>query len=295
MAEGVNPPEPSGEPLEPGHRTDLERVGHELEPAPKRELQPYVPYEYNHVHKFRLATAALIGFGIAAVAAAAVFLVSGRPPKPPAWSEWKPTASGDTALSQIASHVGPRYRLPSGQQLVLVEGGPLQIAGLPVRVVLRPNQTDYAPSDGRGALYVLSGMGAKGSINTGKPSVERMLLLRREALELALYTFRYEHDIKQVVVILPPKPKDDPSVAMWFRRGDVNDKLARPLRFTLPGPVPSIESLHTGATHDYLNKLTNPEVFYFDVQQAPDANLLLFLARFPLKTASSSSSSGSGP
>ena len=285
------PPQEGGDELEPAHGTELERVGRELEPARGRELQQYVPYEYQHVHKFRLATAALIGFGIAAVAAAAVFLVSGRPPKPPAWSEWKPTAGGDTALTQIANHVGPRYRLPSGQQLVLVEGGPMQIAGLPVRVVLRPNQTDYAPSDGRGALYVLSGMGAQGSINTGKPSVERMLLLRREALELALYTFRYVHDIKQVVVILPPKPKAKPSVAMWFRRGDVNDQLARPLRFTLPGQVPSIDSLHAGATHDYLNKLTNPEVFFFDVTQAPDANLLLMLARFPLQDSSSSSSS----
>ncbi|MGZ4200649.1 MAG: hypothetical protein ACXVRH_01170 [Thermoleophilaceae bacterium] len=287
MAEDLTPPEEQP----PGH--ELAHVGRELEPAPKREIQQYVPYETKHVHKFRMAFAGLVGFGVAAVAAAVLFLIAGRPPKPPAWSEWKPSASGDAALEQIATHVGQRYRLPSGQQLVLVEGGPLQIGGFPVHVVLQPTATATPSlSNGQGALYVLSGMGPKGSITTGKPSQERMLLLRREALELALYTFRYEKDVKQVVAILPPAPKTDPVRAMFFRRGDVSDELARPLRFTLPGTPPPIESLHTGPMHDYLNKLTNPGFYFFGVQQAQDANFLLILSHSPPQPASSSSSSG---
>jgi hypothetical protein len=293
VAEGVNPPEPGGAELEPQAGGELEQVGHELEPAPKRDLQPYVPYETHHVHKFRLAFAALIGFGVAAVAAAAAFVIAGRPPKPPAWSEWKPNASGDAALEQIATHVGERYRMPSGQQLVLVEGGPLQIGGLPVHVVLQPTPNDTPSlSNGTGALYVLSGRGPKGSINTGKASRERLLLLQREALELALYTFRYENDVKQVVAILPPPPKQNPSTVMFFRRGDVSDQLSRPLRFTLPGTPPSIDSLHAGPMRDYLTKLTNPGLFYFGVEQAQDANFLLILSRQPPQPASSGGSTG---
>jgi hypothetical protein len=296
MAEDVNPPEQGGEDAEPAATgQELERVGHELEPAPKHELQQYVPYEYQHGHKFRLAFAALAGFGLAAVAAAVAFLVAGKPPKPPAWSSWKPTGSGDAALAQIAQHVGSAYRLPGGQQLVLVEGGPMQIAGLPVKIVLRPTRTDYALSDGKGALYVLCGMGSKCSISTGKPSVERTLLLRREALELALYTFRYAGDVKQVVVILPPpptKPQEDPSQVVFFRRGDVTPQLARPLRNTLPSPPPSIPTLRSGAIHDFIDRLTSNEIFNFDLQQAPDASVLLELAHFPLTASSAAGSVG---
>jgi hypothetical protein len=294
MAEGVNPPEQGGEqPLEPAHGTDLERVGRELEARRAQEMQRYVPYEQAHVHKFRLVTAALAGFGLAAVAAAAIFLVAGRPPKPPEWSPWKPTASGEDAIAQIADHIAPNYRMTDGQQLVAVEGGPLQIQGLPVRVVLHPNQTDYTPLTGKGALFILCGMGTKCSIKSGKPTVERMLLLRREALELALYTFRYVKDMTQVVVLMPPAPKKDPTVAMLFRRGDVGQQLTRPLQFTLPSPPPSIPALRAGATKDFIDRLTGREVFDFQWQQAQDASVFLFLA--PPGSSPAGSSGTTGP
>jgi hypothetical protein len=302
MAEGVNPPSEGGEePLEPAHGTELEPVSRELEERRKRELQRYVPYEQAHVHKFRLVTAALAGFGLAAVAAAAIFAVAGRPPKPPQWSEWKPSAGGEDALRQIADHIAPNYRMADGQQLVAVEGGPLQIAGLPVRVFLQAGSgSNPTNSTGKGALFILCGMGTKCSIKSGKPSVERMLLLRREALELALYTFRYVKDTKQVVVLMPPG-KDrktgtvpDPSVAMFFRRGDVNPQLAQPLRFTLPSPPPSITSLRAGATKDFIDRITGRELFNFELQQGQDASVFLFLV--PPDPSSSSAGTGTtGP
>ena len=283
MAEGVNPPtEGSGDLPEERHSTELERVGHELEPQPKRELQQYVPYEQAHVHKFRLVTAALAGFGLAAVAAAAIFLVSGRPPKPPAWSQWKPNGGGEDALKQIADHIAPNYRMADGQHHT------------------HANANDYTPLSGKGALFILCGMGTKCSIKSGKPSVERMLLLRREALELALYTFRYVKDVKQVVVLMPPgRDKKgnvpDPSVAMFFRRGDVNQQLALPVRFTLPSPPPSITSLRAGATKDLIDRLTGRDLFEFELQQGQDASVFLFLNPPGTTTTSSGSgSSGSG-
>ena len=301
----MSPPEPDApEPrdeLEPvAHGRALEPVSHELEPRRRQELDRWTPYEQQQVHKFRLAFAALAGFGLAAVAAAGVFLISGRPPKPPAWSEWKPSTSGTGAITQIAEHVGPNYRMPGGQQLVLVEGGPLQIAGLPVRVVLRKGATGFTPLEGKGALYVLCGAGAKCSIKSGKPSTERMLLLRREALELALYTFRYVGGVKQVVVLMPPgKAKDgtvpDPSVAMFFRKGDVSPQLDRPLRFTLPSPPPSIRSLHCTPAGSFVDRLTSGELFSFDLQQAQDASVFMFLARPQLGSSSTSCSHSSSP
>jgi hypothetical protein len=299
MAEGVNPPTEGGEePLEPAHSKELERVPHELEERRSREMQKYVPYEQAHVHKFRLITAALAGFGLAAVAAAAVFLVAGRPPKPPQWSAWKPNGGGEDALKQIADHIAPNYRMADGQQLVAVEGGPLQIAGLPVRVVLHPNANEYTPLSGKGALYILCGAGTKCSIKSGKPSAERMLLLRREALELALYTFRYVKGVQQVVVLLPPGRDQktgkvpDPTTAMFFRRGDVNQQLALPVRFTLPSPPPSIPSLKAGPVKDFIDKATGRELFDFSLSQGQDASVFLFLA--PLGSTASANGTGSG-
>jgi hypothetical protein len=287
MAEGVTP-ESSGKDLEPTGRR-------ELEPAHSKELAPYTPrITHGHETKFRFTYAVLAGMGLAAIAAAVIFIAAGKPPKPPQWSKWKPTASGDQALGQIANHVAPAYRLPTGEQLVAVDGGPLQIQGIPVKIVVRPNPTDAAPSDGKGALFTLCGLGKNCSIKAGKPSRERTLLMQREAYELALYTFRYVGDVKQVVVLLPPPPGKPPSQAMFFKRNKVESQLARPLRFTLPGKPPSITSLKGGPARDFINRTTGNDVWNFDLIQAQDASVLLELAHFPLQDTSSSSGSSSG-
>src|SRR5215467_7101450 len=122
MAEGVTP-ESNGKDLESTR-------GQELESAHSKELAPYTPQvSHGHETKFRFSYAILAGIGVAALAIAGIFLAAGKPPKPPIWSTWKPSAGGDQALGQIANHVGTAYRLPTGEQLVAVDGGPLQIAG----------------------------------------------------------------------------------------------------------------------------------------------------------------------
>jgi hypothetical protein len=275
MAEGVTP--------EPG--TGLERTGgHELEPPRSKELTRYTPpTTHGHEHKFRFTYAALAGFGLAAVAATVIFVLAGKPPTPPAWSPWKPTAGGDAAIAQIADHVAPNYRMSNGQQLVAVDGGPLQIQGIPVKIVLLHSPSDFSLADGKGALFTLCGLGDNCSIKSGKPSHERMLLLLREAQELALYTFRYVKDVQQVVALLPPAPGKKPTYAMFIRRNDVRSQLERPLHVTLSPKPPSIPSLKGGPTKSYLEKLTNTEVYHFDVVQSQDASVLLELARFPLQ------------
>src|ERR671930_674483 len=132
MAEGVTPEPSGGKELEP-------TTGRELEQSHSKELERYTPRPaHGHETKFRMTYAVLGGIGLAAVAAAVIFIAAGKPPKPPPWSAWKPTASGDQALAQIAEHVAPAYRLPTGQQIVAVGGGALQIAGNPGKNLLRP-------------------------------------------------------------------------------------------------------------------------------------------------------------
>lgn len=286
MAEGVTPPEAGGSELEPT------RTG-ELESAHSRELAPYTPRPtHGHETRFRLVYAVLGGMALAAIAAAAIFVIAGRPPKPPPWSSWKPSAGGDAALTQIADHIAPTYRLPTGEQLVAVDGGPAEVAGLPVKIVLLRTPRDFALAQGKSAMFSLCGLGKFCSIKVGKPSHARELLLQREALELALYTFRYVGDVNQVVVILPPPPNQKPSHAMFFSRGQVKPALEQPLRATLPTRPPSINSLRRGPAKNFIERTTGGQIYNYDLTQAPDASVLLELARFDLKAASASPSGG---
>ena len=62
---------------------------------------------------------------------------------------------------------------------------------------------DFA--NAQGVIYELDGLGPLKSIS-GQGSEERLQLIQREALELALYTFRYLPEVEQVVTMLPPPP-----------------------------------------------------------------------------------------
>ena len=165
---------------------------------------------------------------------AAVYVATGSGNgAPDGWSGWKPTTDdGEKAAKQIATHVGREYRLADGSQIVGVQGGPLEIDALgltvPLSIAMKtaPQGGDIDFIDGKGLLYTLNGLGPKGSVRGGKPSEQRLLLLRREALELALYTFRYISDVDEVVALLPPAPPDKPKDEEGRGRRDHDDRQA---------------------------------------------------------------------
>lgn len=245
-------PGASGEP-ERSQSTELERRAPAALELPGVSAEPYLG-------RFRFALGALGGFAVAALIAAVVLLVGGRPSKPPPWSAWKPSGSPEERIQQIANHIGPTYRLPDGNQLVAVNAAPLAAQGLPL-ITVRDRRAIRQVDARNGVLYQLCGLGQKCSIDRGKPSNERGLLLRREALELALYTFRYVEQVDMVIVTLPPPPGEDPRLAMYFRRGDLEPSLERPLATTLPSPPPSLEALKQPAIAADLLRRTSPEVY----------------------------------
>ena len=194
------------------------------------------------------------------------------------WSAWRPTEDGLAGARQIASHVAPTYRLPDGNQLVAILAGPLEFANLPAAIALRssPQGGNVSLVEGDSVLYTLSGLGRLGAIATGKPSVERHLLLRREALELALYTFRYDRKIDLVAALLPTPPKQDPSQLMLFRREDLEPQLDVPLRATLSAPPPSVDEIDR-ADAARIERLTSRGLFRFSLQASQDGRALLVL------------------
>jgi hypothetical protein len=139
-------------------------------------------------------------------------------------------------------------------------------------------------------MYTLNGLGKHGSIEGGKPSEERHLLLRREALELALYTFHYARDVDMVVTLLPPPPpkagEDETSTdlppvqALFFRPGDLAGELGVPLSTTVPPKTPRPEQIDLAKPEfKRIDALTRSNLFMASFQQGQDASVFLVLER----------------
>jgi hypothetical protein len=264
------------------------------EEAAERKERETTPY----ASRFQLILGALLG--IAAVAIVSALLVgTGPKAKPdPHWSGWKPTTKDRSDASQeIANHVAPSYRLDEGGQLVAVTGGDLKAAAdIPARLALAdPSNGNISVLNGKGSLYVLCGLGPKCGIDQGTPSPQRHLLLRREALELALYTFRYVKNTDYVVALLPPtkamkamkatkttkatKATKAISNAVFFTRDDLRQQLDLPLTRTLPSPPPTSDGLNPTEIST-LESLTDNRMFQFKFEQGQDATVFLVLQPF---------------
>ena len=227
---------------------------------------------------------------LVAIAVAAVFVIAGvvlgsgkdsQTAELPelTWSSWKPPETGDGGARQIAAHVAPQYHEGSGQ-LVAVQSGPLEVAGVPLTVAQRDPST--APGglrvfDQKTVLYRLCGQGANCAIAHGAPSVQRHMLLRREALELGLYSLRYLDGVDQVVVFMPPRPGGHASQALFFRKTAMLDQLQKPLETTLVDRAPTVARMTKSPDAGLVQQLTIPALFRFHVAagHATDRALLV--------------------
>jgi hypothetical protein len=300
----IPPPSPAGRPtgepgqspkVDPGAKPSLFHPVDEpaLPPPPEPVAEPApaapsAPSPYRS--RFGFLLGALIGVGLATMALLAGVLANPSGSDAPAnWSKWKPTASdGFAAASQIADHVSPKYRLGNGDQMVVVLSGPLEVADVPLSVAMRtaPSGGDIQLLDGKGVMFTLNGLGQDGSIKGGTPSEERHRLLRREALELALYTFRYIDDVDMVVALLPPAPRkkgqtaaDVRHQALFYRPGDLKPELDRPIDLTIRPTTPRPETFKGGPEAKVVDGLTKPNLFEASFQQGQNAQAFLVLSR----------------
>jgi hypothetical protein len=269
------------------------------QPLPKREEQALVlarrkAEEKVPRHRFGLAyllLAALLG---TAVGLFVVFASDGGKGGGQKWSAWKPTQDGVQRFDQIAKTVQREYVLKNGRQLVGVlstppvvqgQGSPVPLRAIAVRTGLTGETSEDASFYGAGDAwaYVLCGFGTSCSIAEGKPSVQRYDLLRREALELALYTFKYNHGIQSVLAYMPPAKNANSSGTatsslIFLRRGDLKQALGEPLRTTLPPPKTSLKPGQMSAAElARVRRLTDSRVFNFQFQQLADGTAIVVL------------------
>jgi hypothetical protein len=291
----IPPPSPSGRPELAG--TGAPRLI-ELPPDKPAAPEPPPPPKNlppsKHRNRFGFIGGALGGVILAAIAVFAIVLTTNNGPSNEGlfknWSKWKPQ---ETSMSggppEIATHVAPQYKLDDGNQLVSVTAGPLEIQSVPLDDVLLESQNTIHQISGKAIMYTLSGTGPRGSIDGGTPSKERHRLVRREALELALYTFRYVPDVDMVVALLPPpKPANDesaqeaaqknPPQAVFYRPGDLKGQLQVPLGKTVPAKAPTPDDIPPGEANT-IDALTLSNLFVADFTQTQDLRTHLVLKR----------------
>jgi hypothetical protein len=226
--------------------------------------------------RFGFVWGALLGIALCAAGALALLLSGQRDSGPVLaadWSEWQPaTTRMFDGAQDIARHVALEYKLDGGDQLVQIATSPLELGGESIGVAVRPQRGELQFLEGDGLLYVLSGLGPSGQL-PDTPSKRRGRLLLREALELALYSFRYLEDVTMVAVLLPRSaqqaaaPASAPQVtnAVFFRPGDLLPELQVPLDETL-SPLTPRPSTMTKAESARVDSLTLRNLFIASVQ-----------------------------
>lgn len=234
-----------------------------------------------------VALAVIAGVGVGAL----LVLVGGGSPAPTqAWSAWEPAGSLDQQAAQIAEHVSDTYRLPSGRPLVGVKAGPPTVTfedGSTFTIsaiAVQPGSTGgSAESDidtfdaARSVMYKQCGTGRGCVIPDGAPSVARGQLLRRQALELALYSFRHLDGIESTLVLLPPDAAGRPT-SVFFVRDEVRAELGRPLAETLPAPLtPGVGEITTDEQR-VIDRLTASRVYQYDAFRTQDGSAVYALA-----------------
>lgn len=260
----------------------------DVAPEPAAATLPAVA-KRPHKVRFGIIYGGLTAILVAALMGVVVFATQSISPGPK-WSAWKPGGGGQGAAKQIAAHVSQAYRLPSGEQLVdVISKAPsvspassvtIPIHYLAVRGTKGRGDQIYTVSSTDSVMYSLCGLGASCSIAKGKASVERGRLVRREIVELALYTFKYVGGVKNVIAFMPPQPGASPKYVVYLRKDDLKDQLGKPLVTTLAAKAPLPKTIPAREVRT-IDSVTGPRVYSFSLSQAQQGDAILVLAPLP--------------
>ena len=262
-----------------------EPVSHVDDPLPRLERPSAV-----HGGRFLLGYAVVV-LMVGAVIAALAFMTRDTESTATSvrWSEWVPQETGFERAREIAARISPLYRNANGEQLASVTAQPGEISGFPLEYITVRHGRNRALAEGditvvepgETALFNFCGLGGQGTCALpGEPTAERGALLRRQALELGLYTFRYLPDINTVVAMLPPMPREGQppqGLAVVFQRRHLAPALNQPLTATLPGSPPYLPGDMTPEDAAAVSNLTELRFFNASFEQLPTQNVVLNL------------------
>ena len=191
---------------------------------------------------------------------------------------------------EIGDYVATRYTHPDGSPLVLVFASEPSIktaeTDVPIRwVAIRGDEAageeDEVVETSDSVMYVLCGTGENCAIDEGEPSADRYRLLRREALELALYSFKYT-DADSVIALLPPSTDTESetteATTLFFQKDHFNAELSRPLQMTLSRPDTTTPVALDATESLTVDRLTRPHLFTYEYRQAQEGSAVMLLA-----------------
>jgi len=256
-----------------------------VEQPPDREAVPPTARRRGAVYKRRFILAyALVIVIFAAMVGLFAVLVSRSDSSSARWSSFQPKGSDELSKAQnLANYVAPRY-IDEGGPVAVVEAQPLVVQNTLVdgiafsrgtsRGTIGGGLKQFEPAEGT-IMYVFCGPGNKCGLSPNA-TAQRDTLLRRESLELALYTFKYWHGINSVVTLLPPLNGTKPAV--YLRRRAFEDVLSKPLDRTLPTrPRVTGESM-SEAEQLRVDRLTANNLYASEFEILPNGRALLVLA-----------------
>jgi hypothetical protein len=264
----------------------------------ENEVAPVVPELPQRTPRLQLGPHRrrfLVIYGLLAVvlggAVTGVVVFAGRSINPaPTWSTWKPGGDGLGAAKQIADRVSKSYRLPNGKQLVDVIAkapsvSPASALTIPIHyVAVRGTKASgdkiFTVSSSDSVMYSLCGLGTSCAIATGKASVQRGTLVRREILELALYTFKYVGGVKNVIAFMPPAAGTQPKYVVYLQKADLSAELHTPLAQTLAAKTPQVSTIPARDVRA-VETTTGARVYSFSLSQAQQGDAILVLAPIP--------------
>jgi hypothetical protein len=194
------------------------------------------------------------------------------------WSTFRPTGDSEALRTrQITRFIAARYQTRSGQQLVRVLGGPPAVQDTPVsRFMVRDGTSQQTIGADKALMFILCGTGTDCALPGGDSSAAHARLVRREALELALYSMRF-NGVDPVVVLLPPDSTGTPGGAILLRRDDVKTQLDRPLTQSLQTEEPPSAAGLVGLEAATVDFLTLSNLFDYDFQPTQDGTAQMVL------------------
>ena len=192
---------------------------------------------------------------------------------------------------EIATEVARQYRGANGEQLVAVTAQTGEVSGLPLQyIALRHGRNRQLTQGdvsvvqpGETALFSFCGLAGEQNCSLpGQPTPERLMLLRREAVELSYYTFKLLPEIETVVSLLPPVPRGEgqppQTFAVYFQRRHMEGLLGSNLTRALPEKPPFADGDLTPGEADTINRLTETRLFTSSFEQLPTQGVMLSLS-----------------
>jgi hypothetical protein len=110
----------------------------------------------------------------------------------------------------------------------------------------------------------------------GDSTPQRDRLLRRAALELSLYSFKYLKDVDQVVSLID-NVKVGGTSAVFLRKNELQPELDHPLRATLPLQRPPPVGTPDAKEGRAIDALTLANTFPAHFEPLPDGDAILVL------------------